>query len=62
MKVHAALSRSKDLDDLVALWPSSGCTPEEAVAAYWDAYPGALEDPHLIDWIRDIAGEATPGG
>ncbi len=62
MKVHAALSRSRDLDDLEELWPSSGFTPESAVAAYWEAYPGALDDPHLITWIRDIAARATSEG
>lgn len=56
MKVLAA--REPDRDDLVAIWPRLGCDPEEIVAEFKEAYPAAPDDPHLIDWIRQIAHEA----
>jgi hypothetical protein len=56
MKMFAA--RDRDQDDLVAMWPRLGLTPEEVVAEYWEAYPAAPEDEFLIDWIRGIADRA----
>lgn len=53
-------SRAPDYDDMVELWPA--CTfasPEEAVRRYFDAYPHAPEDPHLVEFVREIAQAAA---
>jgi hypothetical protein len=56
MKLFAARGRSRDYDDLVALWPECGFdSAEQAADLYRAAYPHAAEDPHLIDYIRDLA-------
>lgn len=57
MKVHAA--RTRDYDDLVALWPHCGFdSAEHAQAEYRRAFPDAADDPHLADWIKGIARRA----
>lgn len=53
MKLNAA--RAVDTADLAAIWPL--CTfssPEEAVAAFYEAYPLEEPDEHLADFIRSI--------
>jgi hypothetical protein len=57
MKVFAG--RDQDEDDLVALWPLVGFTPEQVVAEFWLAYPAAPDDEFLISWIEDIAAQAS---
>lgn len=57
MKMHAA--RDRDFDDLVALWPLLEVDPEEVVAKYWEAYPSAPEDPHLLSWVVGIRDRAS---
>ncbi|MEI2818309.1 MAG: hypothetical protein V9E99_17915 [Microthrixaceae bacterium] len=55
MKVHAA--RASDLPDIRVLWPRSGfATPDEAAAAYSDAYPLETHDPHVANWIAQQIG------
>ena len=56
MKLFAARGRTRDYDDLVALWPRCGFdSAEQAVELYRAAYPHEVEDPHLIEYIRDLA-------
>lgn len=61
MKLYAG--RARDYDDLLALWPRAGFpTPEDAAAAYAEAYPHAPNDAHLAEFVRDLAAEAEAGG
>lgn len=47
-----------DALDLRALWPATRfATPDEAVAAFYTAYPHEEPDPHLADWIRTVVME-----
>lgn len=58
MKVDAA--RTRDYDDLVALWPLAGFdSARQAEEEYRRAFPGAADDPYLVDWIEGIARRAT---
>lgn len=60
MKLEAVRARTRDREDLVQLWTHAGFTnPEEAVAAYWVAYPGSSPDPHLVKYVADVQMEAT---
>lgn len=55
MKLFAA--RTRDVDDLVALWPESGfASPQEAVDALYAAYPHEEPDPNLTAWLADKVG------
>ena len=56
MKLLAARVRSRDYDDLVALWPECRFeSAEEAVELYRDAYPHEAEDPYLVEYVRGLA-------
>jgi hypothetical protein len=58
MKLFA--SRAADHDDLVRLWPLSGfASPEAAAADMYAAFPAAPDDPHLSQYVADVAGEST---
>ena len=57
MKLRAG--RAQDHEDLVAIWPFAGLTPEQAVADYWEAYPGAPDDEFLLSWVEQIAARAA---
>jgi hypothetical protein len=56
MKMFSA--RAPDRDDLVAIWPHLGLTPEQVVEGFWEAYPAAPPDEYLLAWISDIAAES----
>ena len=57
MKLFAARVRTRDYDDLVALWPECGFeSAEEAVELYRDAYPHEAQDPYLVEYVRGLAG------
>jgi hypothetical protein len=57
MKLNSA--RSIDQADLVLIWPrTSFKTAEEVVDAYWEAFPEALDDEHLVGYIQGIIIEA----
>lgn len=59
MKLFAVLTRAADYDDLVRLWPLCGfASPEEAANEMREAYPAAPDDPHLAEYVADIAREA----
>jgi Nucleotidyltransferase of unknown function (DUF6036) len=54
MKLQA--SRSRDQEDLIALWRECSFESFEAVVdQYQTAYPLATQDPYLINYVRDIA-------
>ncbi len=58
MKLNAG--RFVDRTDMVRLWPLTGfASPQVAVDRYWDAYPGAAEDEFLLNYVSEIANEAT---
>jgi hypothetical protein len=60
MKLYRA--DPQDREDLVLLWPMCDFAgPEDAVAAFGTAYPHAPEDEHLVDYVREIAAEASGG-
>lgn len=57
MKLFAG--RAADHDDLVRLWPLCGFgSPEEAADEMREAFPAAPDDPHLAQYVADIAREA----
>jgi hypothetical protein len=57
MKLFAA--RATDHDDLVRLWRlCSFQTPQQAVTDMYEAFPAAPEDPHLVDYVAEIARES----
>ncbi|MCB0970942.1 MAG: hypothetical protein KDB21_14350 [Acidimicrobiales bacterium] len=61
MKLYRATPQ--DHQDMVTLWPRCGFTsPQEAADAFERAYPQAPDDEFLVDYIREIAREATTGG
>jgi hypothetical protein len=50
MKLFAARVRTRDYDDMVAMWPGCGFdSAEQAVELYRAAYPHEVEDPYLVD-------------
>lgn len=50
---------AQDYEDLVRIWPLCTFTsPEQAAVQFDEAYPYALEDPHLAGLIAGIADEA----
>jgi hypothetical protein len=57
MKMYRA--DPNDQADMVAIWPQTGFrTTEEVVSAYVAAYPHAPEDPHLDQFIIEVASRA----
>ena len=53
MKLFA--SRAADVEDIEVLWEHCSYeTPEEAAAAFHDAYPHLEVDAHLADDIRSL--------
>jgi Nucleotidyltransferase of unknown function (DUF6036) len=56
MKLFAARGRTRDYDDMVALWPGCGFdSAEQAVELYRAAYPHEMEDPYLVEYVRGLA-------
>lgn len=61
MKLSAARSdpTEHDREDMIALWARCGFgSTAEAVQHYFDAYPAEIEDPHLEEYVADIARAA----
>jgi hypothetical protein len=55
MKLEAARP-TIDIDDMVGLWPLCDFeSPYDAVARYRAAYPNALEDEFLVEFVEQIA-------
>lgn len=55
MRLFAGRVRTRDYDDLVALWPECGFdSAEEAVELYRDPYPHEAEDPYLVEYVRGL--------
>jgi hypothetical protein len=53
-------SRSPDHDDMTVLWPRCGFSDARAaVEAYYLAYPFEEHDPHLVDYVQQIADQAA---
>jgi hypothetical protein len=60
MKLFAA--RAADYDDLVRLWPLCGfASAEQAAAEMYAAFPSAPDDPHLDEFVAEIARETKSG-
>ncbi len=60
MKLYRA--HPQDREDMVLLWPLCGFSgPEDAVRAFDVAYPHAFEDEHLVDYVGQIAEDASVG-
>lgn len=60
MKLYRA--SPQDHEDMILLWPSCGFeSPGAAAEAFWRAYPHAPEDPHLADYVSEIATAADAG-
>lgn len=58
MKLNA--SRSRDVTDLVELWPHCSFTSAaDAVARFYEAYPFEEPDPHLVDFVAQLIPEST---
>lgn len=58
MKLYRA--DPQDREDMVLLWPMCGFSgPEDAVEAFEAAYPHAPEDEHIVDYVRQIAHDAS---
>jgi hypothetical protein len=52
--------RSRDHADLPSIWPRTGFdSAQQAVDAYWQAYPDAPADSHLTEYVERIARGAT---
>jgi hypothetical protein len=52
--------RAPDHDDMTVLWPRCGfADAQAAVDAYYLAYPFEEHDPHLVDYVQQIADLAT---
>ena len=55
MKISAGGRTPNDALDLQALWPSTlFTTADQAVDAFYVAYPYDEPDPYLADWIRTV--------
>jgi hypothetical protein len=53
-------SRAPDHDDMTVLWPRCGfADAQAAVDAYYLAYPFEGHDPHLVDYVQQIADQST---
>ncbi|WP_432881368.1 DUF6036 family nucleotidyltransferase [Kribbella sp. CA-245084] len=51
--------RAPDHDDMTVLWPKCGFSDARAaVDAYYLAYPFEEHDPHLVDYVQQIADQA----
>lgn len=62
MKLDAARVRSADFGDMLRLWPLCAFRDEhEVVARYYEAYPNAIEDEFLGDYVAGIARLSTGG-
>jgi hypothetical protein len=60
MKLYRA--DPQDREDMVLLWPMCRfASPEDAVEAFEAAYPHAPEDEHLVEFVREIAQDASIG-
>jgi len=58
MKLYAG--RAQDHDDMVSIWPDAGfATAAEAAAMFWAACPHAPSDEFLVEFIADIARQAS---
>ena len=58
MKVYAG--RARDRSDLVRMWQQCHFgSPQECVDEFWTAYPDTPADEFLLDWIIQIANEAS---
>jgi len=56
MKLFAARSRTRDVSDLVSLWPRCGFeSPQQAVTEMYETFPHEDEDPHLVTFVASIA-------
>jgi hypothetical protein len=56
MKLFTARVRTRDYDDMVAMWPGCGFdSAEQAVELYRAAYPHEAEDPYLVEYVRGLA-------
>jgi Nucleotidyltransferase of unknown function (DUF6036) len=56
MKLFAARVRTRDYDDMVAMWPGCGFdSAEQVVELYRAAYPHEAEDPYLVEYVRGLA-------
>ncbi len=59
MKLYAG--RAQDREDMISIWSHTGFTRAEAAAAvFWAAYPHSPADEFLVDFITEIAQEASP--
>ena len=57
MKLHATRVRTSDVEDMVALWPRTGFTSAaQAVELYYEAYPLAEVDAHLVAYVAGLTG------
>jgi hypothetical protein len=57
MKMYRALPN--DVADMIRMWPLIGFTSaQQAVDAYFQAYPHAPTDDHLDQYVTDIAARA----
>jgi len=57
MKLHATRVRTSDVEDMVALWPKTGfASAAQAVELYYEAYPLAEVDAHLVAYVADLTG------
>jgi hypothetical protein len=57
MKLYRA--DPQDREDLISLWPLCSFTdPDNAVAAFRNAYPHAPEDEYLTRYIDQVAHDA----
>lgn len=55
MKISAGGRTPNDARDLRSLWPATRfSTSEEAVAAFYSAYPHEEPDPYLANWLRTV--------
>lgn len=51
--------RAPDHDDMTVLWPSCVfADAQAAVDAYYVAYPFEEHDPHLVDYVQQIADQS----
>ena len=55
---NTAINCAHDALDLRALWAATRFnTPDDAVTAFYTAYPHEELDPFLADWIRTVVTE-----
>jgi hypothetical protein len=51
--------RTPDHDDMIVLWPRCGFpSAKAAVDAYYAGYPFEEHDPHLVDYVQQVADQA----